>query len=72
MSRKQKLSQNIRRLRKKVNLSQEELAKQIGITYSTLAKLESGVNSNPTLDTLWKIADSLAVSLDDLVGRQRF
>lgn len=69
MSRKEFLSQNIRKLRKKRKLSQEELAKKVGITFSTLAKLESGVNSNPTLETLRKIADVFQISLDELVGR---
>lgn len=71
MSREEYLSQNIRKLRKKQKLSQEAVAKKVGITYSTLAKLESGANKNPTLDTLWKIADSFEVSLDYLVGRSR-
>ncbi len=70
MSRKDSLSKNIRKLRKECKLSQEELAKKVGITFSTLTKLESGVNKNPTLNTLCKIADVLGVSLDELVGRK--
>ncbi len=70
MSRKYSLSQNIRKLRKECKISQEELARRIGITFSTLAKLESGVNNNPTLETISKIADTFKVSLDKLVGRK--
>ena len=70
MSRKDYLAKNIRKLRKECKLSQEGLAKRAGITFSTLAKLESGVNNNPTLDTLCKIADVLKISLDELVGRK--
>jgi len=70
MSRKYSLAQNIRKLRQESKLSQEGLAKKIGITFSTLTKLESGVNSNPTLETICKIADTFKVSLDKLVGRK--
>lgn len=46
------LSTNIKKFRKKSKLSQEELAKKTDITYSTILKIESGVNKNPTLETL--------------------
>ncbi len=68
MSRKSNLAQNIKRLRKKLKLSQEELAKRANITYSTLIKIESGINKNPTIITLKKLAKVLKVSLDELVG----
>ena len=64
------LAQTIKELRKKHKMSQEELAKQAGITYSTLIKIESGANVNPTIKTMKKIADALDVSLDVLVGRE--
>jgi transcriptional regulator with XRE-family HTH domain len=70
MSRKHFLAHNIRKFRKEYKLSQEELAKRVGITFSTLTKLESGVNDNPTLETLRKIAKVFNVGLDDLVGRK--
>jgi transcriptional regulator with XRE-family HTH domain len=64
------LAQTIKELRKKHKISQEELARQAGITYSTLIKIESGANDNPTIKTVKKIADALRVSLDELVGRK--
>ncbi|MBI4683916.1 MAG: helix-turn-helix transcriptional regulator [Nitrospirae bacterium] len=64
------LAQNIKKLRKKHKLSQEQLAQKAGITYSTLIKIESGANDNPTIKTLIKIADALDVSLDELVERR--
>ena len=67
MSRKSTLTQNIKRLRKQLKLSQEELAKKAGITYSTLIKIESGKNDNPTIKTLLKIAKALNVKIDDLL-----
>lgn len=62
------LAQNIKKLRKKHKLSQEELAKKAEITYSTLIKIESGVNNNPTLETLKKISNALNVGIDNLIG----
>lgn len=61
------LSQNIKRLRKQHKLSQEDLAQKAGITYSTLIKIESGANSNPTIKTLHKIAIALNVNVDALI-----
>jgi len=63
------LSENIRRFRKKKGISQDKLSKLADVTHTTLVKLESGANSNPTVKTLKKIADALEISLDKLVGR---
>ncbi|MBM3252635.1 MAG: helix-turn-helix transcriptional regulator [Candidatus Omnitrophica bacterium] len=64
---KKLLAQNIKKLRKQHKLSQENLAKKAGITYSTLIKIESGANKNPTLDTLKKISSALDVTIDSLL-----
>ncbi len=61
------LGKNIKSLRKKHKLSQEKLAQKAGITYSTLIKIETGANDNPTIKTLAKIAKVFDVKLDDLV-----
>jgi len=63
------LSLNIKKLRKKYHLSQEQLAQKAGITYSTLIKIESGNNKNPTLETLTKLANVFKIKIDELVGR---
>jgi transcriptional regulator with XRE-family HTH domain len=63
------LAQNIKKLRKQRKLSQEELAKKAGVTYSTLIKLESGVNKNPTMKTIQQIAAALEVTLDELTRK---
>ena len=62
------LAENIKKFRKQREISQEELARKAGVTYSTLIKLESGSNKNPTVKTLQQIAQALDVSLDDLVN----
>ena len=61
------LHENLKRFRKEKNLSQEELAKKADVTYSTLIKIESGNNKNPTVKTLQQIAKALDVTLDDLM-----
>lgn len=62
------LAKNIKKLRKKNRLSQEELAKKAGITYSTLIKIESGANENPTIKTLKKISNALNITVDRLIS----
>ncbi len=62
------LAANIKKLRKKHHLSQEQLAQKAGITYSTLIKIESGSNKNPTLETLTKLANVFKIKIDELVG----
>jgi transcriptional regulator with XRE-family HTH domain len=61
------LSDNIKRLRKEKTWSREQLARKADITFSTVAKLESGVNTNPTLKVLQQVARALGVGIDDLV-----
>lgn len=64
------LSENIKKSRKIKGLSQHKLAKLEDVTLTTLVKIESGVNNNPTIKTLKKIADALEVSIDELIGRK--
>ena len=61
-----RIGKNIKKYRKKRNLSQDKLSKQANVTYNTLIKLESGANNNPTILTLSKIARALKVKVDDL------
>jgi transcriptional regulator with XRE-family HTH domain len=61
------LADNIKRCRAKLGLSQDQLARKAGITYSTLTKLESGVNQNPKVKTLQQLATALEVTLDELM-----
>ena len=48
-------------------MSQDRLCKLADVTHTTLAKIESGVNENPTIKTLQKIAKALSVKIDNLV-----
>lgn len=60
------LANNVRRLRKVVGLSQEELAFQCEIDRTYISKVERGV-ANPSLLILARIADVLKVSIEELV-----
>jgi len=61
------ISQNIKRIRAKQGLTQDDLAKIANIKYSTLTKIEGGVVTKPSVQTIAKIAKSLGVSIEDLL-----
>lgn len=56
----------LKALREKKKISQEELAHRAGISFTSINKAENG-SINPTLATLFAIADGLGISLKDLV-----
>ena len=58
----------IKELRKLKNLTQRELAKQIGITQPALSNYEDG--RDPEISILTKLADFFEVSVDYLIGRE--
>ena len=47
--------------------SQDRLSKLADVTYNTIIKIEAGTNTNPTIETLVKIANALGVGVDDLI-----
>ncbi len=61
------LQDNLTALRKAYNLSQEELAKRIGVARQTISKYETG-EAVPDIEKCKAIADVFGVSLDDLVN----
>jgi len=61
------LPQNIRFLRKRNKLSQEELASKIGLNRGNIASYEKGT-AEPKICNLLKIARLFAVSIRDLTG----
>ena len=64
------LAKNIRQLRGLRRLTQSQLAHTAGIPRPTLTHLESG-SSNPTILVLTKLAASLQVSVEELIGVPR-
>ena len=61
------LGDNIRNARKNKRMTQEQLAQEIGVQRSVISKYENGT-IDPAFGQLVKIANSLEVALDDLIG----
>jgi transcriptional regulator with XRE-family HTH domain len=57
---------NLRRVRAARGLSTVELARRSGVARATLAQLEAG-RGNPTLETLYALANTLGVGLGDVI-----
>ena len=64
-----KLAGNLQINRRRMGLSQEELAEKCQISRQAIAKWESG-ESVPTIEKLIFLADFYKVTLDELVGRK--
>lgn len=65
------LAKRLKELRKKAGWSQQKLAEKAGLSYNTVTKIEQGVATMPTIQTMMKIADAFNISLDELVGRKK-
>ncbi|MCC0660377.1 helix-turn-helix domain-containing protein [Clostridioides sp. ZZV14-6044] len=63
------IGDNISQILRKRNIKTYKLAKELNIDVSGLYKLLRNKSSNPTIDTLIKLADYLDITLDELVGR---
>ena len=61
----------ISELRKSRNLSQSQLAQQIGTSQANLSRWEKGLNE-PSIMECWRLADFFDVSLDVLSGRKEY
>lgn len=61
------IGETIRKLRNGQNLSQEQLARKIGVNKSTIALYESGARL-PSLEKLVELSKSLGVTTDYLLG----
>ena len=61
-----KLGENLRKLRLKKNLSQGDLATNLGVDRAYISNIENG-RMNPTLSTLEKIAGALKISSSELL-----
>lgn len=61
------IGDNIKRLRKKKGLSQDNLARKADMPYATLIKIESNVVKKPSVQNVVKIAEALEVKIEDLL-----
>ena len=62
-----KIAENLKKLRAKKGLSLEKIARLADLSLNTIVKVENGVNTTPTIETLTKIAEALEVGVDDLI-----
>ena len=65
-----KFKENIKICRKKLKLTQVELAEKLNTSHATINRYEKGVNE-PTFDTLVKLAEIFNVTTDYLLGVEK-
>jgi transcriptional regulator with XRE-family HTH domain len=66
-SSKNNLAKTVKRLREKMGISQEKLARLADVSNNTIINIEAGKQNNPTIETLRKIAKALNVPIEDLI-----
>jgi len=62
-----KIASNFKKLRAQKGYSLEKVARFADLSLNTVIRIESGVNKNPTIETLTKLARALDVDVDDLI-----
>lgn len=62
-----KISDNLKKIRAKRGYSLERVARLADLSLNTIVKVENGVNKNPTIETLTKIAKALEIGVDELI-----
>lgn len=61
------IASNLKRIREEKKLSLEKVADITGVSKSMLGQIERG-ESNPTINTIWRIANGLKVSFTSLIN----
>ena len=61
------IGKNIKKLRRKIKLTQDGLARKADIPYTTLTKIESNVVKKPSVQTIAKIAKALNINIEELI-----
>src|SRR6056297_48843 len=64
------LAANVRSLRRRRNMSQEQLALRAGMPRSTVTNIESG-GANPSLGNLALLSTALGVGIEEILSRPR-
>ncbi len=65
----EKFAKNLERLRTERQLTQEELAKRVGVSQPAIAQYERGT-ATPRLFVTIRLATALSVSIEDLIGKE--
>lgn len=66
---KELLGDNLKRYRKLIGLSQEQLGHKIDADQAYVSRLEAG-QLNPTIETISELASALGVSVEELFEKQ--
>jgi transcriptional regulator with XRE-family HTH domain len=66
---KSNIARNIKKLRREKGISQDRLSKLADLSLNTIVNVEGGNNSNPTIETIEKIAKAFNVSIDELLKK---
>jgi len=62
------IGEAIKNCRKEKGLTQPQLAALVGVTHAAISYWENDINV-PSVKVCWSIADTLGVTIDELVGR---
>ena len=62
------LSENLKKIRKKNNLSQEQLAEKLGVSRQSVSKWESG-QAYPEMDKMLQLCEMFNLNIDDLLNQ---
>ena len=65
-----KISDNLRKLRAQKGYFLEKVARLADLSLNTVVKIENGINKNPTIETITKLAKALDVAINDLIKNQ--
>ena len=65
------LGQRVRTLRTEKQITLPELAERAGLSKGLLSKLENNDENNPSIETLYKIAEALDVTLADILESEQ-
>lgn len=61
-----KLGKNLKRIRTEKDISQGDIARELGVSRGFVSNLENG-KTNPTLATITRVAEALSVTTDELL-----
>lgn len=62
------LSENLKKIRKDNNLSQEQLAEELGVSRQAISKWESGI-AYPEMDKIIQLCNKFELNIDDLLNK---
>jgi DNA-binding XRE family transcriptional regulator len=61
------IGDKIKQLSNKQSLVQDELVIKSDLPYTTLTKIETNINTKPSIQTVMKIGKGVGISIDDLI-----